>query len=744
MGHPMRRSSRRGGLPPAHRVFQLSRRTARLLAGPVRRRRHRAGHRRGAGGGGARERQHPRSFEPRATRHGLAGSVGWAVRLRHALHSDGLSPNRAGVGARSRDPGRRHARDHHLGVAPRGRHFLSVSEERRAELERLERRVEVLELMMRRLLAPAAGGGGGGEAAPKDFTTLPEPRPPASRTASLIVEPASPLPRPKAEGPDLEQWFGQRGLLVVGVLALLTAAGLFLKYAIDRGWIAPVVRSTLAIIAGVGVAAWGEARIRHGLRRYGAAMIGAGGGLAYLGLWAAAGPYGLIERRLGVLLLAACTVVVILLALRHAVEGLAIWALAGAYLAPILLPPPAPNPEAFLGYLEVIGLGTGLLAYTMRWRWTFDLALAGYFVLAAAGAIRAVNTPLGCWFLAAGALLTLHVTRRRPWPEARLTILGLAWILLGVALADLHAQERRLWLAFAAAVAVAGLLWWQELDDPSRVRAGEETVLFVLNPFVLIGLAALGGLPVVIKTPGLLPALLATVYVAVGWLRRTAPYLMMGFALAAFALAVQADASAVVAGWTAFALAALVVERQGGRPGGRWAALGLAVVTFPGLFGVALWSRAAAAPAFSDGWALGLYAYIAGLAIIASAWEKAGRGVEPLWVLCGAAVFAGGSIELERYFAPRSPLGADLALSVFWLVYAGALVRLGFSLPRKDVRSAGLVVAAGTGLKIVLYDLSNLQALYRIASFFALALIALGVAYAYNKRASSKTVEERR
>jgi len=604
-----------------------------------------------------------------------------------------------------------------------------VSDEQRDALQRLERRVEVLEQMMRRVLAPGAA-----QEAPVG-PAKPSPVPLAS---------PPPAPRSRAEGPDLEQWFGQRGLLVVGVLALLAATGFFLKYAIDRGWIAPVVRSTLAIIAGMGVAAWGEGRIRHGLRRYGAAMIGAGGGLAYLGLWAAAGPYGLIERRLGVLLLAACTVVVILLALRHAVEGLAIWALAGAYLAPILLPPPAPNPEAFLGYLEVIGLGAGLLAYTMRWRWTFDLALAGYFLLAAAGAIRAVNTPLGCWFLAAGALLTLHVTRRRPWPEARLTILGLAWILLGVALADLHAQERRLWLAFAAAVAVAGLLWWQDVEDPSRVRAGEEAVLFVLNPFVLIGLAVLGGLPVVIKTPGLLPALLATVYLAVGWIRRTAPHLIMGFALTAFALAVQADASAVVAGWTALALAALVVERQGGRPGGRWAALGLAVVTFPWLFGVALWSRAAAAPAFTDGWALGLYAYIAGLAIIASAWEKAGRGVELLWVLCGAAVFAGGSIELQRYFAPRSPLGADLALSVFWLVYAGALVRLGFSLPRKDVRSAGLVVAAGTGLKIVLYDLSNLQALYRIASFFALALIALGVAYAYNKRASSKTVEERR
>src|SRR2546429_71404 len=91
----------------------------------------------------------------------------------------------------------------------------------------------------------------------------------------------------------------------------------------------------------------------------------------------------------------------------------------------------------------------------------------------------------------------------------------------------------------------------------------------------------------------------------------------------------------------------------------------------------------------------------------------------------------------------RAPLAGALALSVFWLAYAGALVRLGFQLDRKDVRSAGLAVAAGAGLKIVLYDLSNLDALYRIASFFALALIALAVAYTYNKKAttSKETVE---
>ena len=133
-------------------------------------------------------------------------------------------------------------------------------------------------------------------------------------------------------------------------------------------------------------------------------MIGAGGGLVYLGLWAAAGPYALMERRIGILLLALTTVAVTTLALHHEIEGLAIWALGGAYLAPLILAT-APNPQGFLGYLEVIGLGTGILAYAMNWRWTFNLAVFGYLTLAAAGAAPAIATPLGCWLVAAGAVL---------------------------------------------------------------------------------------------------------------------------------------------------------------------------------------------------------------------------------------------------------------------------------------------------------------------------------------------------
>ena len=602
-----------------------------------------------------------------------------------------------------------------------------MSEERGA-IERLERRVTALEDVVRRLVALRA---------------VPDPRPRAEPVYEVDATSLAQPPAPVRATRDLEEWFGQRGLLVVGVLALLAAGAFFLKYAFDRNWISPLVRSLLAIVAGVGVAAWGHERIGRGMRRYGASLIGAGAGLVYLGLWAAAGPYALVDRRAGVLLLAASTVAVTLLALHHEIEGLAIWALAGAYLAPALLPPPVPNQEAFLGYLEVVGIGTGILAYAQSWRRTFDIALFGYLLLATSGAPDALRTPLGCWFIAAGALLTLHVTRRHTWPEARLGLVLAAWMILG-------ASVDSRWLGLGAAFAIAALLWWQQLaPDPfaapgRSAAAGAERLLFLSSPFALLLIARAAGPQLLESRPGALPAVLGAIYLAAGWTRRSASLLIMGFALLALGCVAQWSATVTALCWTGLALAALATDRQAQRPGARVVAVGLAVLAGLDLLVVAVWSRHYDAPVFTDLWALALYAYIAATAVAARAWRvPAGpatwerHGAEAFWAMCGAATLVGGSVQLARFFGRQTTLAGDLALSVWWLVYAGALVQLGFRLNRKDVRSAGLLVAAGAALKIVLYDLSTLEALYRVAVFFVLALIALAVAYAYNRRAKT-------
>ena len=616
-----------------------------------------------------------------------------------------------------------------------------MTDDQKDLIEQLERRVATLENMMRRLTFVANTA--------EQLRSAPRTSTPRQQVIPVVHAAIPDAPAGARGGGDLEQWFGQRGLLAVGVAALLIAAALFLKYAFDRGWISPLLRAIGAVVAGIAVAAWGHYRIARGggMRRFGAAMIGAGGGLVYLGLWAAAGPYALMERRVGIVLLAVTTVAVTMLALHHEIEALAIWALCGAYLAPLILAT-APNPQGFLAYLEVIGLGTAITAYAMNWRVTFNLALFGYLTLAGAGAAPAIATPLGAWMVAAGALLALHVTMQRSWPEVRLGVLLWSWVILGIGLDGVGGSENSRWLALGAAAAIAGLLWWQQFRrDPfsaeteralGLTEATVERFLFLTNPIAFMLLVNAPDLRLIDGSFEIVPATLAAVYLPAGWFRRSASHLITGFLLVALAIAFAWPASSVAIGWTVLALAALAAEREGGQPGGRYAAVTLATAAWVCLFSVALFYRGflASRPSLLvDSWALALYAFVAGTAVAAYWWGTEGRSVRVMWGLCGSAVFAGGSIQCQSNFERLAPLAGDLALSVWWLLFAGGLVFLGFRLNHKLIRSIGLAVAAFAGLKIVLYDLSNLEALYRVGSFFALAMIALAVAYAYNQKA---------
>ena len=180
---------------------------------------------------------------------------------------------------------------------------------------------------------------------------------------------------------------------------------------------------------------------------------------------------------------------------------------------------------------------------------------------------------------------------------------------------------------------------------------------------------------------------------------------------------------------------ALLAERDAGRPGGRYASVALATAAWICVFTVALFDRMFDAPVFTDRWAIAFYVLLAGSGFIAREWKQPGRTEQWMWLVCGSAVLLGGSIQFQLYFGRMAALAGNLALSVWWLLFAGALVFIGFRLNQRVVRATGLGVAAFAGLKIVLVDLSNLQALYRVGSFFALAIIALAVAYAYNRKA---------
>jgi uncharacterized membrane protein len=56
---------------------------------------------------------------------------------------------------------------------------------------------------------------------------------------------------------------------------------------------------------------------------------------------------------------------------------------------------------------------------------------------------------------------------------------------------------------------------------------------------------------------------------------------------------------------------------------------------------------------------------------------------------------------------------------------------VGFSRSIKPLRVSGLAVAGLAIIKVIIFDLSSLDALYRVGSVFLLGLVMLSLAYLY-------------
>jgi len=604
-------------------------------------------------------------------------------------------------------------------------------------------------------------------ASPREAPALAAPQPSTASAAApkpvqaarLVQEPLAPHLGPTREPAfDIEQWLGARGLLLVGVVALLTAAGFFLKYAFDRGWVAPEIRVLGAVAAGIALAVYGERQVRAGMRRFGLALVGAGGGLVYLGIWAAAGPYALVSRSAGIAAIVATAVAAAWRAVRHDAEALALWALLGAFIAPVLLRGPEPDAQMFLGYTAVVSFATAAVARAKTWRLALTAALAGGLALVVALVPEVLHAPLGFVYLAVLGLAAVYVPARA-WIELRLVLPLVVWLAFIAAAAQVRPGPS--WFAEVGAVSLLIAGWWQHrqlavlraprLSVPSP--ADDANIEFVFSPIACAIVVTLAGGTYLRQNAWLPLAALAALYLATGWRGRWAAFVALGWTLAGLALVFAFSDADVILAFSAAIVAGAAADRWQDQAG--MAPVTLALVLFGGvgsIAGMLGWRSGEAA--FVGPWSMAFYSYVVATALAAWWWrtgpDRAGwapRARAAVWVALGSVVFGGVSLELDRLFRlmrdqwPSAGLAGDLATSVWWLLYAGLLVRIGFTGDVRQVRWAGLGVAGLAALKITFVDLSTLEALYRVAAFFVLALIALAVAYAYNRRARGEAAQ---
>lgn len=637
-------------------------------------------------------------------------------------------------------------------------------------VERLEQRVLALEDRVREL----AGKQGGGEAGKQEGvragglgadTAAQARRPPAPPVAPTGGAsppprlPASPRTRFPASSLSSEQWIGQRVLLAVGVIALILAAGYLLRLSFDRGWISPVMRCIGGALGGIAVGAVGW-RLQSRYRTYGAALVGCGAAIIYLSVWAAARLYGVLPPTTGLVGLALVSVALAMIAYAIDVEALGTTAALGAFFAPMLLGRDQADAGLLLLYLASMAAGLGLVAARRRWRLTLFVVALSYFGVAYTGAADR-GPPWGLLLYGViGGTIGIYVGLRERWWETRFLSFGGGWAF--VAAASSHLGHP--WAILAGGLLLAAPVWWYALRTPRFLplhlspTAGDpgwsvgEAFYFFLTP-VLLGWAVHHLDPVWFEErAGLVALIIAIPYLSVGYHRLRPVFALVG--AAALSTAAWQHWDGVERVWALLALVLLWAALDHGlkRDDGRWYALATLWASLDQLLTGASLQRSAADAAFVGSWALALWgmaavivALAAGLwrSVVATGTTSLIRGV--LWSLGGTLVLFGVTGEIGRYFelktlsSEQASLAAGLAVSAWWLIFAAALIGVGFSRALKPARIAGLAVAGLAVVKVLLFDLSSLDALYRVGSVFILGLVFLLLAYLYHRQARSET-----
>src|SRR6185312_8185660 len=327
---------------------------------------------------------------------------------------------------------------------------------------------------------------------------------------------------------DLEGTIGRLWFNRVGIFALLFGVAFFLKYAFENNWIGPSVRVVLGLLAGIAVIIWSERFRNRGSTLFSYSLKAVGVGTLYLSTWGAYQVYRLVPSEAAFMAMIAVTAFTVVLAVTQDAEILAVYAMVGGFLTPVLLSTGQNHEAVLFTYICLLDLAILVIVSMKPWRrlmwgsfagtWSLFAAWYGEYYTQDQRSLTVFFASLFFIILAAVPLLT-PLTRSR-WHKGfsvTLTLLPLAnAAAFFAALYTMYWNDRNTMTWYALTLAVAYLL----LASQFRRRTGSEPETLKLTTLLHIAIA-IGFVTIAV------PLKLHDHWITIGWLMEAAALLLI-------------------------------------------------------------------------------------------------------------------------------------------------------------------------------------------------------------------------
>ncbi|GAB4135885.1 MAG: hypothetical protein Kow0040_21520 [Thermogutta sp.] len=527
-------------------------------------------------------------------------------------------------------------------------------------------------------------------------------------------------------GTSIEVAIAANWLLRIGMLILVLGIAFFLKYSIDRGWIGPFERVLLGTATGLAMVTAGSFLLGGRYRLLAHGLQGGGIVVLYLSVFAAAVFLKLIDPvPVGFALMTCVTALACFLALAFGSPLTAVIGIAGGYATPILLPSEDVQFIALYTYLTILGVGVLGISVRRNWPQLNVLSFLGTYFLATVSLVSGYSADwywIILFFLTVFFLLfsTIVFVSARLRSRANLFDLGMLW-LNALFFFGLAGSTTRLWLdktnnasQWTASIPLGIAAFYSAHVYMLLLRRSKDAVLFNAS----LGLAALFVAVAV-------PIVLSDDWITFAWAAQSLVMLWVALRidsrLLRFATWILFTITAIR--FFTFDVAALRygTERLGtlgddlGRFIPRLTALGGSVLCVALAARLVLRRIASTSPSSSPPRA-------------DHDMPLAGR---VLAVLAASMLFAYATWEIHGAVTAYYDGLESGAVSIWWSLFAIALIAAGMWKSQRWVRAVGLILFAVVTYKVFFRDLSELNAFYRIVAFVILGLVILSGSVLY-------------